>query len=76
MLATTKGYHGLIALDKCISVNPIVNVQTLETIYEMVCDSKIMCGMEVWLLSEVWKELDKVYSRFCKKLMGIPIQNI
>jgi len=43
MLDKTKGYHGLIAIDKCISVNPNVNVQTLETIYEMVCESKIMC---------------------------------
>jgi hypothetical protein len=66
MLAKTKGYHGLTAIDKCISVNPNVNVQMLETVYEMVC------GIEVWSLSEAWEELGKFHSRFCKKLMGIP----
>lgn len=36
----------------------------LENIYEMVCESKIVYGIEVWALSEAWKEADKVYSRF------------
>jgi hypothetical protein len=31
-----------------------------------------MYGIEVWSLSEAWKELDKVYHRVYKKLMGIP----
>jgi hypothetical protein len=31
-----------------------------------------MYGMGVWGFCETWKELDKVISRFCKKLMGIP----
>ena len=41
-------------------------------IYEMVCKSEIMYGIEVWRLNEAWKELDKVHSRFCKKLIGVP----
>jgi hypothetical protein len=41
-------------------------------IYEMVCKSEIMYGIEVWGLNEAWKELDKVHSRFCKKLIGVP----
>jgi hypothetical protein len=43
----------------------------LGNIYEMVCESKIVYGMEVWGLIEAWKDVDRLYSRFCKKLMGI-----
>ena len=38
----------------------------------MVCKSQIMYGIEVWGLSEAWREVDKVHSRFCKELIGIP----
>ena len=40
------------------------------TIYEMVCESKIVYGIEVWSLSEAWKELDKVHIRFFYFLDG------
>ena len=30
-----------------------------------------MYRIEAWGLKEAWKGMDKVYSRFCKKLMGI-----
>jgi hypothetical protein len=46
----------------------------LENIYKMVCESKIVCGMEVWGLSEEWIELDKVHSRFYKKVMSMVMQ--
>jgi hypothetical protein len=29
-------------------------------------------GIEVWGLNGAWKEVDKVYSRFCSKIIGIP----
>jgi hypothetical protein len=32
-------------------------------------ESKIIYGNEVWGFTEVWEELDKVNSRFCKKLI-------
>lgn len=38
----------------------------------MVRESRVMCGIEVWGLNEAWKEIDKVHSRFCKQLIGIP----
>ena len=38
----------------------------------MVCESEIMYGIEVRGLNKAWKEVDKVHSRFSKKLMGIP----
>jgi hypothetical protein len=44
----------------------------LENIYQMVCESKMMYGIEVCRLSEAWIQLDKVHSRFCRKLMGTP----
>jgi hypothetical protein len=37
----------------------------------MVCESKIMYGTDVRRLSEAWKELDKIHSIFCSKLMSI-----
>ena len=44
----------------------------LENIYEILYESKIMYGMEVWALNKSWKEVDKIHSRFCKTLIGIP----
>jgi hypothetical protein len=31
-----------------------------------------MYGIEVWGLNGAWKEVDKVHSIFCKKIIGIP----
>jgi hypothetical protein len=28
-----------------------------------------MYGIEIWGLNGAWKEVDKVYSRFCKKII-------
>jgi hypothetical protein len=61
--------EALVAIDK---VTPNVQVWMLKDVYEMVCESRIMCGIEVWGLNEALKEADKVHSRFCKKLIGIP----
>jgi len=71
MLLKTKGCEAVIAIDKCLSVTPIVKVHMLENVYEMLCESKIMYGIEMWGLSETWKELDNFHSRMWKKLMGI-----
>jgi hypothetical protein len=38
----------------------------------MVCESKIIYGIEMWGLNGAWEEADKVPSRFCKKVIGIP----
>lgn len=63
MLESTGGWNkqktlAVIAMDKCISVKCHVN-QTL-------------CMELTWGLSEAWREVDKVHSRSCKYLMGIP----
>ena len=44
----------------------------LDNIYEMLCESKIMQGIQVWGLNKVWKELGKVHGGSCNKLTGIP----
>jgi hypothetical protein len=66
-LAKMKGCQALRVIDKCIAVTPDIKVQMLENIYEMVCESKIMCGFEVWGLNVAWKEVDKVIVFFVKK---------
>jgi len=38
MLVKTKGCGAVIAIDKCLSVTPIVKVHMLENVYEMVCE--------------------------------------
>ena len=55
-----------------MSINPDKKIQILENRCKLLHESKIMYGIEVWRLSEAWKELDKVHCRFCEKLMGIP----
>ena len=51
-----RKYQVLTAIDNCISVTLHIKVQMLENIHEMVCESKITYGIEVWGLSEAWKE--------------------
>jgi hypothetical protein len=46
-LVKMKGDQALRAIDKCISVTPNIKVQMLENVYEMVCESKIMYGIEM-----------------------------
>ena len=47
-------------------VSPCIKKQMSETIYEMVCESKVMYGIEVRGLSEAWKELYKVHRDFAR----------
>jgi hypothetical protein len=44
----------------------------LGNVYEIVCEAKIMYGVEVWGLSEAWKCLDKAHCRLFQKVMGVP----
>jgi hypothetical protein len=49
-----------------------MKVRTLENIYETLCESRIMYGVELWGLDEAWKEVDRIHGRFCKKILGLP----
>jgi hypothetical protein len=31
-----------------------------------------MYGIEMWALHGGWKEIDKIHSRFCKIILGVP----
>jgi hypothetical protein len=67
-----KGNQALTAIDKCLATSPNMKVRTLENIYETLCESRIMGGVELWGLDEAWKEVDRIHGRFCKKILGVP----
>jgi hypothetical protein len=72
MKQLAKGNQSLVATDKCLTRTPDVRVQLLENVYEMVCESRLMYGAEIWVLDEGWKKTDIIHGRLCKKLLGIP----
>jgi hypothetical protein len=43
----TKGNQTLLAIDKCLARTPDIRVRILENIYEMLCDSRMMYGIEM-----------------------------
>jgi hypothetical protein len=49
-----------------------MKVKTLENIYEMLCESRVMHGVELWGSDEAWKEVDRLHGRCCKKILGLP----
>jgi hypothetical protein len=49
-----------------------MGVKLLENVYEMVCESRMMYGVEIWGIEERWKEVGKIHGRMCKKVLGIP----
>jgi hypothetical protein len=67
-----KGNEALTAVDKCLATTPDMKVRTLENMYETLCESGIMYGVELWGLDEAWKEVDRIHGRFCKKIFGVP----
>jgi len=38
-----------------------MKVQTLGNMYEMLCESFMMYGVELWGTDEAWKEIDKIH---------------
>jgi hypothetical protein len=63
MKQMVKGNQSLVAIDKCFTRTPDMRVQLLENAYEMVCESKLMYGAEIWGLDEGWKEIDIIHGR-------------
>jgi hypothetical protein len=51
---------------------PDTNVKMLENIYEMMNESSMMYGIELWGENDAWKEIDKIHGRFCKKILRVP----
>jgi hypothetical protein len=60
------------AVDRCVARIPDMNVKMLENIYEMISESSMMYGIELRGVYVAWKEIDKIHSRFCKKILGVP----
>jgi hypothetical protein len=42
-----KGIQSLVAFDKCLPRTPDMGVKLLEKVYEMVCESRMMYGVEI-----------------------------
>jgi hypothetical protein len=67
-----KGNQTLVAIDKCLARTPDMRVATLENIYEMLCESRMMYGVEMWGLEGGRKQIDRIHSKFCKVTLGMP----
>jgi hypothetical protein len=59
----------LVAIGKCLITPADTGVKLLENVYEMVCESRMMYGVEILGggVEEGWKETDKIHGRMCKK---------
>jgi hypothetical protein len=67
-----KGNQALVAIDKCLARTPDIWVKILDNLYEMLSESRTMYGIEMWGPEGEWKEIDKIHSRFCEILLGMP----
>jgi hypothetical protein len=67
-----KGLQSLVTIDKCLTRTPDMGVKFLGNVYEMVYESRMMYGVEIWGIEEGWKQIDKIHGRMCKKILGIP----
>ena len=57
---------GLSSRDKCLLITPNIKVHTLENIYRMLCEFRIMYGVDLWGLNDIWKEIIKYISDFIR----------
>lgn len=62
----------LLATDKCLATTPNMKVRALENTYEMLCESKMMYGVELRGFSEAWKEIGNIHGRFFDEVLGLP----
>jgi hypothetical protein len=67
-----KENQTLVAIDKCLARKPNISVKILENVHEMLSESRMMYGVEMWGLEGGWQEIDKILSRFCKIILGVP----
>jgi hypothetical protein len=69
---TAKGNQTLVAIDKCLARTPEMKVVTLENVYEIVCESRMLYGVEIWGLEGGWKQIDRIHNKLCKVILGMP----
>jgi hypothetical protein len=65
-----KGNQTLAAIDRCLIRTP--DMKILENVYEVVCESRLIYGAEIWGLEDGWKEIYVIQGRLCKKVLRIP----
>jgi hypothetical protein len=49
MKQMVKGNQSLVDIDKYLTRTPYMRIQLLENAYEMVCESRLMYGAEIWI---------------------------
>jgi hypothetical protein len=47
----------LIAVDKCLAWAPCIEVRSLENIYEILVESRMLYGVEILGIYEAWKQM-------------------
>ena len=59
---------GLPSRDKFLLITSNINVYVyaLENIYQMLCEFRIMYGIDLWGLNEIWKEIIKYVFYFIR----------
>jgi hypothetical protein len=57
---------GLSSRDKCLLITPNIKVHRLENIYRMLGEFGIICGIDLWRLNEIWKEIIKYLFDFIR----------
>jgi hypothetical protein len=62
-----KRIQSLVAIDKCLTRTPDMGVTLFENVYEMVCESRIMYGVEIWGLRRDGKREIKSMGECAKK---------
>jgi hypothetical protein len=63
-----KRIQSLVAIDKCLTRTPDMGVTLFENVYEMVCESRIMYGVEIWGLRRDERERQNPWENVQKNL--------
>jgi hypothetical protein len=54
------------SINTCVTRAPNIEVKVLEQLYNMLVESCMMTGVEIWGLEDGWKEIGKAHELFCK----------
>jgi hypothetical protein len=57
-------YQTLIAIDSCLMRNPDTKMEVLESVHDMLVESRTMCDFGVCSSDGRWEEADKIRKRF------------
>jgi len=60
------------AIDKCLTIMPnmkSIKLGMLENIWKMICESSLLCGLEIWGVAGGWELVFWVQGISCKKML-------